>query len=150
MPSIGEGRVAAGADTRQWLLTPHPGEAARLLATDTVTIQGDRFRALAELLAKYRGAAVLKGVGSLVAGADDDVIGLCAGGNPGMASGGMGDVLSGILGGLLAQGLSLSQAARLGVCLHGDAADRAAMESGERGLAATDLMPWLRRGVNPE
>ena len=65
-----------------------------------------------------------------------------------MATGGMGDVLSGILGALLAQGAGPELAARLGVCLHGRAADLAAQESGERGLLATDLLPWLRRLLN--
>ena len=69
-------------------------------------------------------------------------------GNPGMASGGMGDVLSGVLGALLAQGLTLQQAARLGVCLHARAADLAAQQDGERGLLASDLLPWLRRLLN--
>jgi ADP-dependent NAD(P)H-hydrate dehydratase / NAD(P)H-hydrate epimerase len=69
-------------------------------------------------------------------------------GNPGMASGGMGDVLSGIIGGLLAQGLNLQQAAMLGVCVHGLAADLAAAED-ERGLLAGDLFPYIRKLVNP-
>jgi NAD(P)H-hydrate epimerase len=90
---------------------------------------------------------VLKGTGTLIADANGGLT-LCNAGNPGMASGGMGDVLTGVIAGLIAQGLNLSDAASLGVCLHAEAADRAAQE-GERGLLATDLMPWLRRLVNP-
>ncbi|MCH7694878.1 MAG: bifunctional ADP-dependent NAD(P)H-hydrate dehydratase/NAD(P)H-hydrate epimerase, partial [Proteobacteria bacterium] len=72
----------------------------------------------------------------------------CDAGNPGMATGGMGDVLTGVIAGLLAQGLDIDDAARLGVCLHAAAADAAARQ-GERGMLATDLMPWLRKLVNP-
>ena len=74
---------------------------------------------------------------------------VCDGGNPGMASGGMGDVLTGTISGLVAQGYALPEAARLGVCVHAAAGDAAAAENGERGLLAGDLMPWLRRLINP-
>ncbi|GAB5445179.1 MAG: bifunctional ADP-dependent NAD(P)H-hydrate dehydratase/NAD(P)H-hydrate epimerase [Gymnodinialimonas sp.] len=124
-----------------WILTPHPGEAARLLGCDTAAVQDDRFAAAAQLQQRYGGVAVLKGNGTLVAG--DGEIALCDYGNPGMASGGMGDVLSGVLAALLAQSLLPLEAAALGVCLHGAAADIAARQ-GERGLVATDLMPHLR------
>jgi len=86
---------------------------------------------------------VLKGAGTLVLGGEGELPGLCSYGNPGMASGGMGDVLSGVLGALLAQGLSIVEAARLGVCLHGSAADIAAME-GECGMVASDLITHFR------
>ncbi len=133
---------ALGADRRDnWILTPHPGEAARLLGCDTAAVQNDRFAAAAQLQQRFGGVAVLKGNGTLVAG--DAEIALCDYGNPGMASGGMGDVLSGVLAALLAQAVSPLEAAALGVCLHGAAADIAAGQ-GERGLAATDLMPHLR------
>ena len=141
----------AGASRRDnWILTPHPGEAARLLGTSNAAIQADRFAAAAALQARYGGAVVLKGAGSLIAAPrfEDNGIAVAPYGNPGMASGGMGDVLSGVLGGLLAQGLSLQDAAELGVCLHGHAADLAAAANGERGLLATDLLPHLRRLVN--
>jgi len=131
-----------------WLLTPHPGEAARLLASTTTKIQANRFAAVRQLQQQYGGTVILKGAGSLVYGGEDAALALCSAGNPGMASGGMGDVLSGILGGLLAQGFSLGQAGRLGVSLHAAAADKAA-QAGERGLLATDLLPHLRRLVNP-
>lgn len=129
-----------------WILTPHPGEAARLLDCPAAEVQADRFAAASALAARYGGVAVLKGAGTLVAWGDH--IRLCDRGNPGMASGGMGDVLSGVLGGLLAQGLSPADAAQAGVLAHSLAADRAAAD-GERGLLATDLLPFLRVLVNP-
>lgn len=140
---LADGRVIKKTYRENWILTPHPGEAARLLNCSTEEVQQDRFAAVLELQGRYGGAVVLKGVGTLVADGDNDIPGLSCYGNPGMASGGMGDVLSGVLGGLLAQGLSVSQASRLGVCLHGKAADLAAKE-GERGLLATDLLPHFR------
>ena len=70
-------------------------------------------------------------------------------GNPGMASGGMGDVLTGVIAGLIAQGLSRADASRLGVCLHAHAGDAAVKAAGQRGLLAGDLMSWVRRFVNP-
>jgi len=133
-----------------WIISPHPGEAARLLGTGVAEINRDRFAALEALYEKVPGAVVLKGSGTLVIGSDrtQRTVGICPYGNPGMASGGMGDVLSGILGGLRAQGLGSGDAARLGVCLHARAADLAARGDGERGLLATDLLPWLRRLLN--
>jgi NAD(P)H-hydrate repair Nnr-like enzyme with NAD(P)H-hydrate dehydratase domain len=74
---------------------------------------------------------------------------LCSDGNPGMASGGMGDVLTGIIAGLLAQDINPLDAACLGVCLHGAAGDGAAKAAGQRGLLASDLMSWVRRLANP-
>lgn len=137
---------------RDWILTPHPGEAARLLRCGTAQVQEDRAAAAQRLQAQYGGAVVLKGAGSLIAWSQGGRLHLecCGEGNPGMASGGMGDILSGVLGGLLAQGFGLAEAARLGVCLHACSADRAAAELGERGLLATDLLPWLQRLVNPQ
>ncbi|TCK19059.1 NAD(P)H-hydrate epimerase [Thiogranum longum] len=129
-----------------WILTPHPGEAARLLGSSTKAIQQDRFSALESLRAKYGGTIVLKGAGTLIG--DGGLPAICAAGNPGMASGGMGDVLSGVIGALLAQGLMAGDAARAAVCLHAQAADRAAAAGGERGLLAGDLMPLLREGLN--
>jgi NAD(P)H-hydrate epimerase len=135
------------AHRRDWVLTPHPGEAARLLGCRSRDVQADRFAAARELQARYGGVCVLKGSGTLVA--DDAALpGVCPAGNPGMASGGMGDVLTGVLAGLLAQGLDLGMAARLGVLLHAMAGDRAARD-GERGMLATDLLPHLRALVNP-
>ncbi|TVS11009.1 MAG: NAD(P)H-hydrate dehydratase [Gammaproteobacteria bacterium] len=125
-----------------WVLTPHPGEAARLLGCTTTEVGADRFAAVAALQQRFGGAVVLKGLGSLIAGGEDLV--LAPYGNPGMATGGMGDVLSGVVGALLAQGLDPFRAARLGVCLHGAAGDAAAA-GGCIGLAAGDLVPHLRR-----
>ena len=144
---LAAGRVVKNPYRDNWILSPHPGEAARLLGCSTADIQRDRFAAVGELQRRYGGAVILKGAGSLVADGDNPIPGLCAYGNPGMASGGMGDVLSGVLGALLAQGLSPAVAARLGVCLHARAGDLAA-EEGARGLLATDLIPHLRRLVN--
>lgn len=128
------------------VLTPHPAEAARLLDTHTTNIQADRFAAVRALARKYGAVVVLKGAGSLVARVDGDVA-VCPWGNPGMATGGMGDVLTGVIAGLLAQGLSPWDAACLGVGLHARAGDLAA-RAGERGLLASDLFVYLRALVN--
>lgn len=115
-------------------------------ATSSAEIQADRLSAVREVRRRYGGVVVLKGAGTLVA-AGDEPVGICAGGNPGMASAGMGDVLSGVIAGLIAQGLSPREAARLGVWLHAEAGGHAA-QAGQRGLLAGDLMPHLRRLVN--
>lgn len=130
------------------VLTPHPGEAARLLQTDIANVQRDRFAAARELAARYRAVAVLKGAGTIVAGSDGSLR-LVDAGNPGMAVGGMGDVLTGVIGALLAQGLVPLEAASCGALLHSVAADSAATGDGERGLLPSDLMQWLRRHANP-
>ena len=133
-----------------WVLTPHPGEAARLLGCSTAEIQQDRFAAVTKLQKKYGGVIVLKGAGTLIASElthDQNHISLCDQGNPGMATGGMGDVLTGIIAGLIAQGLDLLTAAQTGVCVHAKAGDRAA-ENGQRGMLAMDLMTEIRSLVN--
>ncbi len=130
-----------------WVLTPHPGEAARLLGCSSAEVQSDRFAAVQAIQQKYGGVCVLKGNGTLVADGVSAVT-ICTLGNPGMASGGMGDVLTGIITALLAQGLSPSSAAQLGVCLHAAAGDRAAKD-GQRGMLATDLLHFIRSLVNP-
>jgi len=129
-----------------WVLTPHPGEAARLLGTSTEAVARDRFGAITELQARYGGIVVLKGAGSLIRG-PDGLVQVCTAGNPGMASGGMGDVLTGVIAGLMAQGLDTLAAARCGVQWHAEAGDLAAID-GERGLLAADLLGPLRRLVN--
>jgi NAD(P)H-hydrate epimerase len=129
-----------------WVLTPHPGEAARLLNQTSDIIQQDRLSAIKAISQRYGGVCVLKGSGSLVLSANALPL-LCDKGNPGMATGGMGDVLSGVIGGLIAQGIPLGDAAKLGVYLHAIAGDLAAKE-GERGMIATDLFPYLRRLAN--
>ncbi|MGO4263713.1 NAD(P)H-hydrate dehydratase [Lysobacter sp. TAB13] len=132
----------------QTILTPHPGEAARLLGSDTARVQSDRYSAVRALADHYHCTVVLKGAGSLIAapGSGVRVIGA---GNPGMAVGGMGDVLSGVIAALRAQGLNSFDAASCGALLHSVAGDCAAREDGERGLLPSDLMPWLRRCANP-
>jgi NAD(P)H-hydrate epimerase len=130
-----------------WILTPHPGEAARLLGRSTADIQQDRREAVLELAARYGGVAVLKGAGSLVA-REGRSPWVCNAGNPGMASAGMGDVLTGVIAGVLAQCRDLELAAAVGVDLHARAGDRAA-RAGERGLLASDLLAELRVGANP-
>ncbi|MGJ0483679.1 MAG: NAD(P)H-hydrate dehydratase [Methylomicrobium sp.] len=129
-----------------WILTPHPGEAGRLLHNSTQSVQQDRFAAVSAIQAAYGSIAVLKGAGTLIA--SDSRIAVSTTGNPGMASGGMGDVLSGVIAGLIAQGLDMQEAAEQGVFLHGCAADLGAAKDGERGLLATDLLPFLRQLVN--
>ncbi len=139
---LSEGRVVPAGVKGKWLLTPHPAEAARLLGKTTAEIQFDRFQSIKELRQRYDASIILKGAGSLVSG-HSGTIGLVTAGNPGMATGGMGDVLSGILGGLLAQGLSMESAAKLGAVLHATAADKAAEIFGQSSLMATDLIPQL-------
>ena len=139
----GQGNVPPNA-----ILTPHPGEAARLLHIDVATVQADRFAAARQLAARYQAIVVLKGAGTLIADSEGTVA-LVDAGNPGMAVGGMGDVLAGVIGGLLAQGLAPLDAARAGALLHSVAGDSAAGDGGERGLLPSDLMPWLRRHANP-
>jgi NAD(P)H-hydrate epimerase len=124
------------------VLTPHPGEAANLLDEKKAAPESQRIATLNALLAKYNSTVVLKGAGTLVA-TPHSPIGICTVGNPGMASGGMGDLLTGIIAGLIAQGMSLDLAARLGVCVHAMAGDIAA-ESGQRGIIATDLLSPLQ------
>ncbi|WP_048308305.1 bifunctional ADP-dependent NAD(P)H-hydrate dehydratase/NAD(P)H-hydrate epimerase [Halomonas sp. PR-M31] len=130
-----------------WVLTPHPGEAARLLDSSAKNIEADRLAAVQTLQRKRGGVIVLKGAGTLVAGPEH--VAVCPYGNPGMASGGMGDVLSGMLGALVAQGLEMEQTAHVGVTLHALAADYAAFEAGERGLLAGDLASYGRFLANP-
>jgi ADP-dependent NAD(P)H-hydrate dehydratase / NAD(P)H-hydrate epimerase len=129
-----------------WVLTPHPGEAARLLQNTTDVIQQDRLAAVKAINQRYGGICVLKGAGSLVF-VPNALPGICDKGNPGMASAGMGDVLTGVIAGLASQGIPLGDAAKLGVCIHAMAGDLAAKD-GERGIIATDLMPFLRRLSN--
>lgn len=131
-----------------WVLTPHPGEAARLLGIEIDAVQNDRFNTVTQITQQFDGIAILKGCGTLVA-RKNKPFAICPAGNPGMATGGMGDVLTGVIAGLIAQGLDNYDAARLGVCIHGQAADMAVGAIGERGLLATDLMSGIRRLVNP-
>ncbi|MCD6040141.1 MAG: nnr [Gammaproteobacteria bacterium] len=129
-----------------WVLTPHPGEAARLLNTTSTVIQHDRLAAVIALQRKYGGISVLKGAGTLIADIEG-IPALCKLGNPGMATAGMGDVLSGVIGGLAAQGMSLTMAAKLGVLVHAEAGDLAA-KKGQRGMIASDLFQFFRQLIN--
>jgi hydroxyethylthiazole kinase-like uncharacterized protein yjeF len=130
-----------------WVLTPHPGEAGRLLNWSAVQVQADRLTAARSIAAKYRSTVVLKGAASLVASPNGATY-ICDHGNPGMASPGMGDVLTGVIAAIAAQTSDLNVAARVGVLVHAMAGDRAAA-SGERGMIAGDLFEHLRTCVNP-
>ncbi|MEN6683004.1 NAD(P)H-hydrate dehydratase [Stenotrophomonas pavanii] len=130
------------------ILTPHPGEAARLLGCSTADVQSDRYTAAQALAERFHAVVVLKGAGSIVA-APGQRPRLIAAGNPGMAVGGMGDLLTGIIASLRAQGLAAFDAAAAGALLHALAGDRAAAD-GARGLLPTDLLAPLRRLANPE
>ncbi len=130
-----------------WVLTPHPGEAARLLGRGTAEVQRDRLGAARELQSRYGGTVVLKGAGSLVQ-APLGPPRLCDRGNPGMASAGMGDVLTGVIAGIAGQCGDLAHAAGAAVFVHAQAGDLAARR-GERGLLAGDVIEQLRACVNP-
>jgi NAD(P)H-hydrate epimerase len=130
------------------VVTPHPGEAARLLGCDTRAIHADRYAAAAALARRCGAVAVLKGAGTVIA-APDGVLSLCPIAEPGMASGGMGDVLTGVIAALLAQGLDAWTAAGCGALAHARAAAFAARRGGARGLLAGDVVDALRRELNP-
>jgi NAD(P)H-hydrate epimerase len=133
-----------------WIITPHPGEAGRLLGTDAAAVQADRLGAARELHARYGAVVVLKGAGTLVASDTGGALELaiCERGNPGMATAGMGDVLTGVIAGLRAQFDNSVRAARVGVLAHALAGDSAA-QGGQRGLIASDVLAELRGWVNP-
>ena len=127
------------------VLTPHPGEAARLLGTDNASIQADRPAAVLALAARFAPAVVvLKGAGTLVA-RGPEIIGVCRVGNPGLATPGSGDVLTGVVGGLLASGLDPSRAACLGVWMHASAGDRACKS--QPTILASDIVRHLVTAV---
>lgn len=162
-----DGLYHLGARPRRrqdWVLTPHPGEAAGLLGTSVAAVEADRLSAARTLVERYGGTCVLKGAGSVIASTAEALAALPAGplwddlrrtpvviihaGNPGMASGGMGDALTGIIAALKAQGWCGAAAAVLGALAHAHAADRAAQQ-GERGLLASDVIAQLRGVLNP-
>ena len=130
------------------VLTPHPGEAARLLGSSAAEVQADRFATVRSLCERNRCVVVLKGAGTLVA-APGKTVRVIGAGNPGMAVGGMGDVLTGVIAALRAQGFDAFDAASFGALLHAAAGDVAARDGGERGLLPSDLFVALRRLVNP-
>ncbi|WP_070967073.1 bifunctional ADP-dependent NAD(P)H-hydrate dehydratase/NAD(P)H-hydrate epimerase [Vibrio sonorensis] len=126
----------------QWILTPHSGEAAMLLGCSAEEVENDRYKAVRQIQNQYGGICVLKGPGTLIA--DKDAVYVCPAGNAGMASGGMGDVLTGVIAAMLAQGQSLLDSALCGVLLHSMAADELAESEGQIGLLAGDLAPKIR------
>jgi len=130
-----------------WILTPHPGEAGRLLGVSASDIQRDRLSAVKQIAARYGGVVVLKGAGTLVF-TEGELPCICDRGNPGMASPGMGDVLTGVIAAILAQGSGCAEAASAGVFVHATAGDMAA-NRGERGILASDLFNHLPACVNP-
>ncbi len=132
----------------QHVMTPHPGEAARLLGSSSSTVQADRIGAATTLARRYEAVVVLKGAGTLIAAPERRPM-LCDAANPGLASSGSGDVLAGLIGGLLAQGLPPFEAAITGVRAHADAAARATI-TGERGMLAGDVLASLRSVLNPQ
>jgi len=140
--------AAVFARTAPTVMTPHPAEAARLRATTVDAIQSDRVAAAISLAAAMNAAVVLKGAGSVVA-YPDGRFAINRSGNAALASAGTGDVLSGMIGALLAQGIAIDQALPLGVCLHGAAADALVAEGvGPVGLTASELAPMARRLIN--
>jgi hydroxyethylthiazole kinase-like uncharacterized protein yjeF len=148
--------LAANAELRQTLaarehptlLTPHPGEAAALLAGSVADVQADRIASALDLAVKYRATVLLKGAGTVIAMPDGQWF-INASGNPGLAAAGMGDTLAGIIGGLAAQGMELDQAAMLGTYLHGAAADTLVAEGiGPLGLTASEVALAARKLIN--
>jgi len=130
-----------------WILTPHPGEAARLIGCSVAEVQADRLGSVRALAGRFGGVAVLKGAASLVLG-PSGLPWVCTAGNPGMATAGMGDVLTGVIAAVWAQHRDAEAAAAVGVLVHATAGDAAA-RAGERGLLATDVIERLRECVNP-
>jgi len=138
---------------KNWILTPHSMEAARLLNTDVATVEADRFAAIEQLSHKYKATVILKGSGTLIkiyqenTNMEHNPIYLCDLGNPGMATAGMGDVLAGVIAAFVAQRLTLKDACKLGVFVHALAGDLAAKE-GQVGTLASDLFGFIRKIIN--
>jgi hydroxyethylthiazole kinase-like uncharacterized protein yjeF len=129
------------------IITPHPGEAARLLGSSTEEVQADRPAAALELAKKMRCSVVLKGAHSLIV-TNDGALYVNKTGNPGMSSAGMGDALSGIIAAFIAQGMSADDAIILAVYLHGAAADALAEQVASIGMNATEVIEWSRWLLN--
>jgi hydroxyethylthiazole kinase-like uncharacterized protein yjeF len=141
-------RAATATRAAPTLATPHPGEAARLLNVDVAAIQNDRLQAAQRLVQELNANVVLKGAGSVLAH-PDGTWDINASGGPALATAGSGDVLSGLLGALLAQGMDAKTALRFAVCLHGATADAlVAQGSGPLGLTASDLPDAARALLN--
>lgn len=133
---------ALDTDAAPRVLTPHPGEMARLLDCSTAEVQSDRLGSARKLSQGHHCTVVLKGAGTVVADADGTAY-VIPTGNPGMATGGTGDALTGIIGSFLAQGFKPDMAATVGAYVHGLAGDRAAAKLGQRALTAPDLIDCL-------
>uniref|UniRef100_A0A0Q9YUL9 Bifunctional NAD(P)H-hydrate repair enzyme n=1 Tax=Candidatus Berkiella aquae TaxID=295108 RepID=A0A0Q9YUL9_9GAMM len=129
-----------------WILTPHPAEAARLLNCSVEQVQADRLQAAIDIQQRYGGVIVLKGAGTVIISESGEAV-INPGGYPALATAGTGDVLAGLIGGLLAQGLSPMQAALLGVSTHTQAA-LIEQSFGERGMIASDLLLHIRTLLN--
>jgi NAD(P)H-hydrate epimerase len=144
-PVLGQG---APLPRGRWILTPHPAEAGRLLGTSAREVQNDRVAVARELARRFAAIVVLKGCGTVVA-EHGGRYAICPLGNPGMASAGTGDVLAGVIGAFVAQGLDLWDAALAGVVAHASAGDLAATKTGERGMIASDIIAQLPAVLNP-
>ncbi len=130
------------------IFTPHPGEAAQLLKMTPQKIQHNRLDAIDQLYELLGGIIVLKGAHTLVLSTNMDAPEMCCAGNPGMATAGMGDVLSGVIAGLSNPSIPLIDAAKLGVLVHAMAGDLSAKLQGERGMIASDVILHLRKIAN--
>ncbi len=128
------------------ILTPHPGEAAKLLGVDNSTISQNRYEAVVKLVEKYQLPVLLKGAGSVIQTLND-IPYVCRLGNPAMASAGMGDVLAGMIAGFIAQGVGLDDALVLATTLHAFAGDLAVKDKGIYGLLATDLYDYFHQAM---
>jgi hydroxyethylthiazole kinase-like uncharacterized protein yjeF len=142
------GKSRSSLPRGNWILTPHPAEAGRLLNCSSREIQQDRVTAAQRIAAAYDAIVVLKGCGTVVS-RPDGFYAICPLGNPGMATAGTGDVLAGVIGAMLAQGLSAWESAMAGVVAHAHAGDLAAARTGERGLIASDIVACLPAVLNP-
>ena len=145
-PEMGQSRQLPRG---RWILTPHPAEAGRLLDCSPREVQQDRVAVAQRLAKRFDATVVLKGCGTVVADMEGRYA-ICPLGNPGMSSAGTGDVLAGVIGAMVAQGLDLWQAASVGVVVHAHAGDIAAELIGERGLIASDIIDQLPGVLNPE
>jgi NAD(P)H-hydrate epimerase len=133
------------------VLTPHPGEASRLLHCSIAEIENDRFLASKNIAQQYQSTCVLKGAGTIIQTVGSQLelqCWVCNGGNAGMATAGMGDLLTGVIGAFLAQGFASEKAAVYAVCAHAEAGDRVAKQYGQRGMLASDLLQPLRATIN--
>jgi NAD(P)H-hydrate epimerase len=142
---IAKNNISLEAIRSSIILTPHPGEAADLLGLSSQEIQKDRIKAARNLKDKYNATIILKGAGTVIA---DDGIYVCEEGGPELATGGTGDILAGLIGSFIAQGLSAQNASLLAVATHGLAGSEFVKLHGEKGLAASELIPLIRKKIN--